>query len=306
MSNQQAVNKIGEFEINKVFQGDCLNLIDQLSDESIDIVVTSPPYWGQRLSNGVGVEDDPRNYLETLQNIFVALLPKLKAEGIVWINIGDAYNTPVNWNSEAYIYSSLGADKNGLNKSNSAYTKPRAKRKPYINKNENWLQYGNLLGLTYRLILNLCDKGFLFRSEVIWKKRNPMPEGKCRRPHRQHEPIYLLAKNENHQFRISPPVGSVWEIANEKLDGKAHYSRFPIQLPKRCIDAYGKTGTDIIVLDPFSGSGTTGIAAIQSGCSYIGFEIEHDHVVESNLRLSSILNNIIRHKNDLVPELSFL
>lgn len=306
MIADKTIDKIGEFKLNEVFEGDCLRLIKKLPDQSIDIVVTSPPYWGQRLSNGVGVEDDPRQYLEKLENIFVALLPKLKAQGIAWINIGDAYNTPVNWNSEAYIYSSLGADKNGLSKNNSAYTKPRAKRKSFIDKNENWLRYGNLLGLTYRLILSLCDEGFLFRGEVIWKKKNPMPEGKCRRPHRQHEPIYLLAKNEDHQFRITPPVGTVWEISNEKIEGKAHYSRFPVQLPKRCIDAYGKTGKDVIVLDPFSGSGTTGIAAIQSGCSYIGFEIEHEHVIESNLRLNSMQHNTIFHKNDLVPQLSFV
>lgn len=299
------MNKIGEFFLNNVCEGDCLELIKLLPDNSIDIVVTSPPYWGQRLSNGLGVEDDPRLYLSRLEKIFISLLPKLKEEGILWINLGDAYNTPVNWNSDAYIYSSLGADKNGLNKNNSAYIKPRAKRKPFIDKNINWLRYGNLLALTYRLVLNLCDKGFLFRGEIIWKKKNPMPEGKCRRPHRQHESIYLFAKNENHHFRVNPPVGTIWEIANEKINGKAHYSRFPLQLPKRCIDAYGKNGKDIIVLDPFSGSGTTGIAAIKCGCSYIGFEIEHEHVNESNLRLSSMLNNTIVHKNDSAPQLSF-
>lgn len=300
------MSKIGEFYLNNVYQGDCLELISALPDNSIDIVVTSPPYWGQRLSNGLGVEDDPRLYLSRLERIFISLLSKLKEEGILWINLGDAYNTPVNWNSDAYIYSSLGADKNGLNKNNSAYIKPRAKRKPFLDKNINWLQYGNLLALTYRLVLNLSDNGFLFRGEVIWKKKNPMPEGKCRRPHRQHEPIYLFAKNEAHQFRVNPPVGTIWEIANEKIEGKAHYSRFPLQLPKKCIDAYGKTGKDIIVLDPFSGSGTTGIAAIKSGCSYIGFEIESEHVNESNLRLSSMLNNTIVHKNDYAPQLSFV
>lgn len=299
-------SQLGRFNINTVFQGDCLTLISELPENSVDVVVTSPPYWGQRLSNGVGVEEDPREYLECLSKIFKALLPKIKPEGIIWINIGDAYNTPVNWTSDDYVYSSLGADKVGLNENNSAYIKPRAKRKPFIDKDENWLQYGNLLALTYRLVLSLCNDGYVFRGEVIWKKKNPMPEGKCRRPHRQHEPIYLLAKNENHQFRVSPPVGTIWEIANEKIDGKAHFSRFPIQLPKRCIEAYGKSGKEIIVLDPFSGSGTTGIAAIQSGCSYIGFEIDPEHVIESNQRLGTMMiETPIRHTNDYVPELSF-
>ncbi|HMU09163.1 MAG TPA: site-specific DNA-methyltransferase [Ferruginibacter sp.] len=300
------VNTIGRFDINKVYQGDCLGLIKELPDESIDIVVTSPPYWGQRLSNGVGVEEDPREYLNCLENIFISILPKLKEDGIIWINIGDAYNTPVNWKSNDFKYSSLGADKNGLKETNSAYVKPRAKRKSFIEKENNWLQYGNLLALTYRLVIGLSDKGYLFRGEVIWRKKNPMPEGKCRRPHRQHEPIYLLAKNESHQFKVNPPVGSIWEFGNEKIDGKAHYSRFPIELPKRCIDAYGRTGKDVIVFDPFSGSGTTGIAAIKMGCSYIGFEIEKEHVAESNKRIKSLLGSFIPHTNGSVPVLSFV
>ena len=112
-----------------------------------------------------------------------------------------------------------------------------------------------------------------------------MPEGKCRRLHRHHEPIFLLAKTEGHEFRVSPPVASVWEFPNEKIDGTAHYSRFPEELPKRCIEAYGKTGSDVVVLDPFSGSGTTGIAALKLGCSYIGFEIDDEQVQASNQRL---------------------
>jgi len=113
-----------------------------------------------------------------------------------------------------------------------------------------------------------------------------MPEGKCRRPHRQHEPILLFAKNERHSFRTKPPVGSVWEFPNEKIDGLAHYSRFPLELPRRCIQAFGKLGEDVVVLDPFMGSGTTGMAAKSLGCSFVGFEIDPLQVKESNDRIS--------------------
>ncbi len=279
---------IGPFKPNKVHAGDCLDLISKLPDESIDVVVTSPPYWGQRLSNGAGVESDPRDYLAFLNGVFTGILPKLKSDGIIWINIGDAYNTPVNWSQDDRQYSSLGADKNGLAAHNSAYTKPRMKRKAFIAKDTGWLQYGNLLALPYRLILNLSDSGYVYRGEVIWRKKNPMPEGKCRRPHRCHEPIYLLAKNEQHSFRVTPPVRSVWEFANEKIDGVKHFSRFPEELPYRCIDAYGKSGEDVVVLDPFSGSGTTGMAALRLGCTYIGFEIDREQVGASNERLCDV------------------
>jgi DNA modification methylase len=273
---------IGDFQLNKVYEGDCLDLIKQLPDESIDVLVTSPPYWGQRHSKGAGVEDDPRDYVEFLSNVFSSVLPKLKEKGIIWINIGDAYNTPVNWSEDDRQYSSLGADKTGLAAHNSAYTKPRMKRKAFTEKGTNWLQYGNLLALPYRLVISLCDAGYLYRGEVIWRKKNPMPEGRCRRPHRYHESIYLLTKHERHNFCVAPPVKSVWEFANEKIEGMKHFSRFPLELPTRCIDAYGLSGKDIVVLDPFSGSGSTGVAATRLGCSYIGFEIDPAHVEASN------------------------
>jgi len=280
--------RIGSFEINSVQQGDCLELIPQLPDNCVDVVVTSPPYWGQRLSAGNGTEEDPRDYLLFLTQVFKAVLPKLKEHGIVWINLGDGYNTPVNWSLDDRRYSSLGAQKTGLAKHNSAYTKPRAKRKAFIDPKGAWLKYGNLLALPYRLIIALSEGGYLFRGEVIWRKRNPMPEGRCRRPHRQHEPIFLLAKNEAHCFRVTPPVGTIWDFANEKIDGPAHFSRFPEELPLRCLEAYGQLGPDTVVLDPFSGSGTTGMAALRLRCTYLGFEIDAEQVVASNNRLRTV------------------
>lgn len=101
-------------------------------------------------------------------------------------------------------------------------------------------------------------------------------------------PLTPDPKAEDHGFRVTPPVPSVWEFPNEKIDGAAHYSRFPEELPRRCIDAFGKVGADILVFDPFSGSGTTGIAALKLGCSYIGFEIDPEQVEASNERLCHI------------------
>lgn len=279
---------LGPFSPNRVALGDCLELATELPDESIDVLVTSPPYWGQRTSEGMGVETDPREYVKALTKIFKALQPKLKRDGLAWINIGDAYNTPVNWRQDDHTYSSLGADRAGLAATNSAYTKNRAKRKAFLEKETPWLTYGNLLALPYRMVLGMSDDGWLFRGEVIWKKKNPMPEGRCRRPHRGHESIYLFARDERHAFRTSPPVKSVWEFGNEKIDGPKHFSRFPLELPRRCIQALGRAGEDVVVLDPFSGSGSTGIAALELGCSYLGFEIDAVQVEASNQRLSEI------------------
>src|ERR1700749_195018 len=136
--------KIGPYPLNRVALGDCAELGAALPDESIDVLVTSPPYWGQRMSGGMGVEEDPREYVRRLVDIFRVFLPKLKQDGLVWINLGDAYNTPVNWRPDDHGYSSLGPDQAGLVANNSAYIKPRAKRKAYLRRADApWLTYGN-------------------------------------------------------------------------------------------------------------------------------------------------------------------
>ena len=271
---------------SRVLHGDCLELIPQLPDASIDVVVTSPPYWGQRESLLNGTEEDPRDYLAFLEAVFGAILPKLKKGGIVWLNLGDSYNTPVNWGAMDYKYSSLGPDQKGFAPDNAAYVKPRFKRKAFVDKNTGWLQYGNLLMLPQRLLIALTESGYLYRGEVIWAKTNAMPEGRCRRPHRKHESIYLLTRSENHSFRVKPPVPSVWQFAHETITGLQHRSRFPTELPRRCIEAYGKIGSEIVVLDPFSGSGSTGVAALQLGCTFVGIEIDADQVAASRNRLA--------------------
>ncbi len=280
--------KVGPYLVNRVALGDCAELGADLPDESVDVLVTSPPYWGQRTSAGMGVEEDPREYVRRLVEIFRVLKPKVKQDGIVWVNLGDAYNTPVNWRPDDRDYSSLGPGRTGLDEDNSAYIKPRARRKAYLRKTSApWLSYGNLLALPYRVVIGMCDEGWLLRGEVIWRKKNPMPEGRCRRPHRAHEPIYLFAASEKHAFLTDPPVKSVWEFSNERMSGPAHYSRFPLELPRRCVSALGRTGRDVVVLDPFSGSGTSGLAALSLGCSYIGFEIDPEQVAASNARLAA-------------------
>src|SRR5438445_9795975 len=116
------MSRLGEFDRNHVYCGDCLHLARRLPPESIDLIVTSPPYWGQRTSDGVGVEEDPRAYLAALTERFGELKRCLKPQGFMWINIGDAYNTPINWRPGDRKYSSLGPDKSGLEARNSAYT----------------------------------------------------------------------------------------------------------------------------------------------------------------------------------------
>lgn len=271
-------------ELNRIQNVDCLNGLKQIPDNSVDICVTSPPYWGQRGDAGIGTEEDPREYVKNVVNILIEVMRTLKPSGVLWLNIGDSYNTPINWKFQDYVHSTLGANKAGLAATNSAYTKNRGSRRAYIEKESGWLQYGNLLMLPNRIVMALCDAGFLYRGEVIWAKRKAMPEGRCRRPHRKHEGIYVIAKSERHEFRVSPPVPSVWDIQIDN-NKTPHTSTFPLDLPVKCIQASGISNG--VVLDPFMGSGTTGLAAKLLGFDYIGFELDPVNASTAQTRIDS-------------------
>jgi len=263
---------VGPWALNTVYNVDCLVGLTQIPSDTIDVIVTSPPYWGQRDGLGLGTEEDPREYIRHLVAILAEAMRCLKPSGTFWLNIGDAYNTPINWREDDYVYSSLDPDGRGLPQTNSAYIKPRGRRRAFIDSTEGWLQYGNLLAIPYRVVAAMCDLGFLFRGEVIWEKTKPMPEGRCRRPHRRHEGIYIFAKSERHLFQTQPPVPSVWKLV-QTPNMTPHCSTFPLDLPIQCIKAAGLTERGI-VLDPFMGSGTTGKAAVMLNHDYVGFEID--------------------------------
>ena len=266
-------NFVGPWKLDTVHNVDCLAALKAIPDDSLDVAVTSPPYWGQRGSDGVGSEVDPREYVRNLAVILSEVMRCLKPSGTLWLNIGDAYNTPINWREDDHEYSSLGKEGNGLPPTNSAYTKNRGRRRAFIEQGIGWLQYGNLLAIPYRIVLAMTDAGFLFRGEIIWEKSRPLPEGICRRPHRRHEGIYIFAKNEKHSFRIKPPVGSIWRLL-QTPNLLPHCSTFPLDLPIQCIEASGVERSGGVVCDPFMGSGTTGKAALMLGHHFLGFELD--------------------------------
>jgi DNA modification methylase len=268
MSSTQA----GPWKLDIIHNNDCLAGLRETPSDVLDVAITSPPYWGQRGSRGLGSEADPRDYVRNLAAVLGEVMRCLKPSGTLWLNIGYAYNTPINWREDDHTYSSLGKDGNGLPPSNSAYTKNRGRRRAFIDKNVGWLRYGNLLAIPYRIVLAMADAGFLFRGEVIWEKSRPLPEGICRRPHRRHEGIYIFAKSEKHSFRIKPPVGSVWRLV-QTPNLLPHCSTFPLDLPLQCIEAAAVIQPGL-VCDPFMGTGTTGKAALMLGHHFLGFELD--------------------------------
>ena len=278
---------LGPWALDTVHNVDCELGLRELPADCLDVVVTSPPYWGQRGAGGLGAETDPRDYIARLTAMLAEAMRCLKPSGTLWLNVGDAYNTPINWRETDHVYSSLGSDGTGLPPTNSAYVKNRGRRRAFVRSDVGWLSYGNLLAIPYRVVAAMCDRRFLFRGEVIWEKARPMPEGLCRRPHRRHEGIYVFAKDEQHAFRTRPPVGSVWKL-RQTPNLTPHYSTFPVDLPLQCIRAAGLAPRGAIVCDPFMGSGTTACAARMLGHRFLGFELDAEICRLANTRAREV------------------
>lgn len=276
---------VGRWAVNRIHQVDALRGLAGVPDDVVDVAVTSPPYWGQRGSEGIGSEADPRDYIRNVADILAETLRCLKPSGTLWLNIGDSFNTPINWNRKDYTYSTLGKARKGFPETNKAYAKNWGTRRAFVEKESGWLQYGNLLSIPNRVVAALCDRGFLYRGEVVWIKAHPLPEGRCRRPHRQHEGIYILAKNERHAFRVKPPVPSLWRLV-QTPNTTAHCSPFPLDLPVQAIRAAGVKGRGLI-LDPFMGSGTTARAAQRLGHDFLGFELNAEFCDLANATLEA-------------------
>ena len=135
--NDKSAASVGPWELDRVHNANCLEALRAMPSNCIDMAVTSPPYWGQRGNNGIGLEEDPRDYVRNLTEVLAEVMRCLKPSGTLWLNIGDSYNTPINWRFEDHEYSSLGADGNGLPSTNSAYTKNRGRRRAFIRARRN-------------------------------------------------------------------------------------------------------------------------------------------------------------------------
>lgn len=104
-----ARNVLGPWTLDTVHNVDCARALRALPNDCLDLVITSPPYWGQRRAGGLGTEADPRDYVANLTAVLADSMRCLKPTGTLWLNVGDAYNTPINWREGDHVYSSLGA-----------------------------------------------------------------------------------------------------------------------------------------------------------------------------------------------------
>ncbi|ETD31245.1 site-specific DNA-methyltransferase [Williamsia sp. D3] len=315
-----------------LYLGDALAVARELPAQSVDCIVTSPPYFGLRdygVDGQYGLEESPIEYAETLRALFSELRRVLADDGTLWLNLGDSYagswgNQGHNPHRDDFHTKQRAADAFRHSASRTGAIRPGGPPAK------------NLFGIPWRVAFALQDDGWILRNDVIWSKANGMPESITDRLSKRHEHVFLLTKSSRYFFDLdairvqydgdrdlsrrsrsggvnkensiarrwgrpeaTPPganpqtnggptgerhtaahprgrnPGDVWTIATQPFPG-AHFATMPVTLAERCIQAGCKPrGT---VLDPFSGSGTTGLAAARHGRKYVGIDINREYL----------------------------
>jgi len=170
---------------NKIIQGDALEVLKTLPDESIDCCVTSPPYWGLRdygVEGQLGLEKTPEEYVAKMVEVFREVKRVLKKEGTLWLNLGDSYAN------------NFGTCKPGKTAQASQDYQRANNRVPAGFKPKD------LIGIPWRVAFALQADGWYLRQDIIWAKSNPMPESVTDRCTKSHEYIFLLAKSQKYYF----------------------------------------------------------------------------------------------------------
>jgi DNA modification methylase len=306
-----------------IILGDVLETLRGMESESVNCIVTSPPYWGLRdygHENQLGLEKTPQEFIAKMTEVFRECRRVLRKDGTCWVNTGDSYAT-----GAGAVGDCPGGGKQGENWKGQT-TSPNRMKLPGLKPKD-------LCGIPWRLALSLQDDGWYLRSDIIWAKPNPMPESVTDRPTKSHEYIFLLTKSAKYwydadaikeyalpfrgvvldnresgtgkargingqadrQGNFEPIDGTrnartVWTIATQPYK-EAHFATFPEELPKRCILAGCPEGGT--VLDPFAGSGTTIAVAIQLGRKGIGIELNPEYAALARKRISGVTPGMV-------------
>lgn len=190
----------------RVLVGDCIARMKDLPDQSVQMCVTSPPYFGLRdygHDRQIGLEETPEQFIAKLVDVFREVRRVLADDGVLWVNIGDSY---------ARNPSKGGSGPGGKNGAYSdSYTTAQAARvdsTDYLTegrgraktKLDDGVKHKDLLGIPWMLAFALRADGWYLRQDIIWHKPNPMPESVEDRCTKAHEYIFLLSKSPRYFY----------------------------------------------------------------------------------------------------------
>lgn len=296
-----------------LIHGDCLEVLRCLPDASVQCCITSPPYWGLRdygVAGQLGLEATPAEYVANMEAVFREVRRVLRDDGTLWLNLGDSYNA----------YNGGTGPGAGLD---MRRTKARPDLASGHALRCKGLKPKDLVGIPWRVALALQADGWYLRQDIIWHKPNPMPESVTDRCTKAHEYLFLLAKCERYYYdaeaikeagsgvsggacfgkinKNGPGARrmkdgenesirdgtrnkrSVWTIPTQAYS-EAHFATFPEKLVEPCILAGCPEGG--IVLDPFNGSGTTGVVCYKHRRQYLGIDLNEEYLRLAKRRIS--------------------
>lgn len=249
-----------------------------IADESIDLIVTSPPYWalrayqdkGEYMVGQIGQEATPRHFLHQLWLVTREMVRVLKPTGSLFVVLGDKYGGSTGHNN-----STLGTGKE--------------RDAPHRYLMNTGVRDKSLVGIPWRYALMCIDElNLILRAEIIWQK-NGMPESVTDRVRRNHEQIFHFTKEGNYYANQMIKRPSVWRIPTDGLRVPSwvgeHFAAFPQELVRRIVLAYSPEGGR--VLDPFGGTGTTAGVAYTLGREGISLDLSEDYCRMADWRTRS-------------------
>lgn len=165
----------------RLFHGDALEVARTLPDESVQTIVTSPPYFGLRdygEDGQIGAESSVGEYVARMVELFRELRRVIAGDGTLWLNLGDSFASGTR---TSYAFD------------------PKLPQREHLRPKSD-LPAKNLLGIPWRVAFALQDDGWILRSDIIWHKPAPMPEPVSDRPTKAHEYLFLLAKSATYYY----------------------------------------------------------------------------------------------------------
>lgn len=194
--------KAKDYEIR---QGDALAVLRGLPSESVQCVVTSPPYYGLRdygIGGQIGLEATPQEFVAKMVEVFLEVRRVMRHDATLWLNLGDSYGRAIEKggsgpNGKNGDYSDSYSLAQSAKRGSSDNAVGRADRP---GTRAGSLKPKDLMGMPWRVAFALQEAGFWLRQDIIWSKPNPMPESVTDRCTKAHEYIFLLTKSAKYFY----------------------------------------------------------------------------------------------------------
>lgn len=286
---------------NKVLLGDVFKLAKDLPYDSVQTIITSPPYYRLRKysdmeSQEIGREKSVELYIKDLTSVFNLLKPVLKENGLLWLNLGDTYINKELQGIPWRVALSL-MNHGWILRSDVIWQKPNAMPSSVTSRPTNDHEYVFMFSKRKEYYYNadairephvtFTNKSKMKGGRSHFGKRNGTPEhGKNSGNHNLHDGRWDQAFNPKGRNKRT-----VWSIPLSKYKG-AHFAVFPEKLVKIPLEASTKKGD--LVLDPFTGSGTTGVVSIKLDRKFIGIELvpKYQNMAQERINEELSLKNL--------------